>query len=52
MIQNIFIFRTGKHVPEFDATSFVFKILMKALRSRMETEAKQFETINAEDKNP
>ena len=38
VIQNIYIFHTGKKVTEFDATSFVFRSILRVIRGKMEAE--------------
>lgn len=38
VIQNIYIFHTGKKVTEFDATSFVFRSILRVVRGKMESE--------------
>lgn len=38
VIQNIYIFYTGKEVTEFDATSFVFRSILRVIRGKMEAE--------------
>ena len=38
VIQNIYIFHTGKKVSEFDATSFVFRSILRVIRGKMESE--------------
>jgi len=38
VIQNIYIFHSGKKATEFDATSFVFRSILRVIRGKMESE--------------
>jgi hypothetical protein len=52
IIQNWYIMRTGKFLPEFDATGMVIKAIATFFRNRIEMEASNIakEAIKVEEK--